>query len=187
MRSQFVYGCTHASAQAAAQGREGEASGASVRELPDHRRSSRHGRRATRLHTDAGGRGARCEPIDLRPAGAAAARDSGHAVGAAARSGRRAGAFRKGATPACSRARADGASGTANRGRRRARASHPDRARGRQEPAPDRPRPQREPHADRARRRAVVAVDGTGHSDPPTSAEPMSDPQCASFRTRLLT
>src|SRR5439155_12490479 len=59
----------------------------------------------------------------------------------------------------CSRARADGTSGTTDRRRRRAPASNSGKARERQEPAPDRPRSQREPDADGPRRCAVVAVD----------------------------
>jgi len=155
--------------EAEAEGRESEAALAHrnhALQLSRNPRSSRDAGRATRLYADAGRGGARGESNDLQPTGAAAARDDRHAMGSAARSGRRARAVRKGATSACSRARADGVSGTTDCYPRRARASHSGRAREGQEPAPDRPRPERDPDADRTWRRAVVALDGAGGSPP---------------------
>ncbi len=95
--SQFVYACTRAPAQTAAQERESEAPRtvrAQARRLRRNRRSPRGGRRAAHLHADAGGPGARRKSIDLQPPRAAAARDCGNAFGDAARSGRRARAVR---------------------------------------------------------------------------------------------
>ena len=143
---------------AEAKGREREAARPPDRELPDDCRTSGDARRATRLHADAGCRGARRESIDLRSAVAAVARNRRHAVGHAARSRRRARAVREGATRARPRAHSDGAAGETCRRSCRARAAHPGRECQRQEPPPDRPRAQRHRDADRPRRRAMVAI-----------------------------
>jgi hypothetical protein len=173
MRAEFVYVCTHGAAAAAAQDRESEAARAAEDDgFARQRRSRRSGGRASLLHAHPGRRGARGQPLDVRPAGAAAARDGRHAVGNAARSRRRARAARERATSARSRARADGAAGTTARRPGRARASHSGRARERKEPAPDRPRPERESDADRARRRAVVALDGASCPPPNPTLRP---------------
>jgi hypothetical protein len=131
------------------------------------RRAPGRPRRAARVHAHTSRPGARRQSLDLDPASAAARRDNRHAMGHAADSGRRTRATNRPTTTssASSSARA-GQSGPARRDFATDGRADPSSAWRGQDVGADRSRPEHRPDSDRARRRAMVAVDGTRRRQP---------------------
>jgi hypothetical protein len=134
-------------------------------------RGSRGGAsRAARLHPDAGGRGARRQPLNVRPARASAPRDGRDAVGHAPRARRRARAAPRRTATTGSQAHPTADARPARSLGARDRRQNPGRACQRQDPRRYRKAPQRRRNANGSRRQTVVAINGTGRSRPPSSA-----------------
>ncbi len=115
--------------------------------------------RAPRLHPNAGGRGARHQPLDLQPTRPAVHRHDQDAAGRPLDSSRRAQAGSRRAAPISPKAQGSFSPARASCGRAAGdHRPHPRRARRRQEPRSDRPRPQCKQDGDSARRRTLVAI-----------------------------
>ena len=160
----------------AAADREGRHGGASRAGRP-----SRCGRRRTaggcargrlrctaRLQPHPGRAGARHQPLDAASP-SALRRDDRDALGRHVDPHRRTRASRRRATAGGARSSATCEAWTKAESSADCRRAHPHRTRRRAEPSADRRRPQREWNADRARRKQVVAVDGTKHPPTPKS------------------
>lgn len=114
---------------------------------------------APRVHPHAGGRGARSEPLDVRPSHPAADRDGRDAVGNETHPCRRARATDRRTAAAGTRAGTVGQTRAAAGPLAGPRRPHPSRARGRKDTPPNRDRSQRSRHPDGTWRDAMVALD----------------------------